>query len=71
MLLEPRTVVRKCLALWVKPRTDLDELARLRLEKRTIKELCAHFGRSRSGIKSALRSIGTLPASDPEDIDFV
>ena len=57
IVLEPMTMVRECPAQWTRGKIDLGELARLRREGWTSKQLQAHFSFGRSKINFELRTL--------------
>ena len=57
IVFEPSTIARECPAQWTQGKIDLGELARLRGDGWTSKELQAHFGFGRSKINFELRRL--------------
>ncbi len=57
IVFEPLTIARECPARWAQAQIDLGELARLRREGWTSRQLQAHFGFARSKINLELRKL--------------
>jgi len=63
IVFEPSTIARECPAQWTRVENDLGELARLRREGWTSRELQAHFGFGRTKINAELRRLRTARKS--------
>ena len=60
LVFEPVTIARECPAQWTRGKIDLGELARLRREGWTSKQLQARFGFGRSKVNLELRGLRKL-----------
>ena len=56
-MVEPLVVVSEHLAQWVRPAIELSELARLRQQGLTVRELMGRYEVSKTTIKSRLRKL--------------